>query len=273
MQNPVYMELVHNALQRNNEDVILDCAINARCLALRTTAGVGMAFVTSSAWERAKDKKLHLADDWLKNRPLNEVIPRYLENDPLWTIIALAAMNALFISNGDDDSGSWFADISPKKVGMIGDLRPFANRAGLAECEQTVFELLAIPGTHSPSEAALLLPSCDLVLVTSAVFSNKTLHYYLPHIAAPAHAFIFGHGTPLSAVLTNRFSLAANYVDDADGVFKSLKAGKGIRELKPFLRKVICHGRTRTAQNAMTYAHDLPTPQRVAHGALQTKRR
>ena len=273
MQNPVYMELVHNALQHNNEDVILDCAINARCLALRTTAGVGMAFVTSSAWERAKDRKLHLADDWLKNRPLHEVIPRYLENDPLWTIIALAAMNSLFISSGDDDSGSWFANISPKKVGMIGDLRPFANRAGLAECEQTIFELLPIPGTHPPSKAALLLPSCDLVLITSAVFSNKTLHYYMPHIAASAHAFIFGHGTPLADILMDRFTLATNYVEDAGSAFKSLKDGKGIRELKPFMRKVICYRNIQTAQTAMTHTRNLFDPQNMIHGIPQTKRR
>ena len=239
MPESPYAALVSSALRLCRGEALLDCAINARCIAVRTSAGVGMAFVPAAAWDRARTTGLHRSSEALHGLPLAEVIPRYLQGDPLWTVIALAAMNSLFISRGEPDPGAWVEGTAVRRVGMIGDLRPFANRIGLAECEQVVFELLPIPGTHAPQDAPLLLPACDLVLVTSAVFSNKTLHFYLPHIAASARAFIFGHGTPLADVLLDRFTLASNHVLDAEAVFQSLKAGKGIRELKPFMRKVI----------------------------------
>lgn len=241
MPESLYANLVTSALRLCRGDMILDCAINARCLAVRTTSGVGMAFVPAPAWERAASKDLHISSDALVGRPLTEVIPRYLEGDPLWTVIALAAMNSLFITKGAEDSGGWLDGMTVKRVGMVGDLRPFVNRIGLAGCEQVVFELLPIPGTHSPEEAALLLPSCDLVFITSAVFSNKSLHHYMPHIGHSARAFIFGHGTPLADPLIEHFTLANNQVIDTHGVFQSLREGRGIRELKPFMRKVIRH--------------------------------
>lgn len=249
MPESLYATLVSSALQRCRGQVILDCAINARCIAVHTTAGVGLAFVPAAAWERAKSKGLHLSTDSLHGALLTEVVPRYLQGDPLWTVIALAAMNSLFIGRGEADSGAWFKGLAVKRVGMIGDLRPFANRNGLADCEQLVFELLPLPGTYAPQDAPLLLPTCDLVLITSAVFSNKTLHSYVPHIAGATRAFIFGHGTPLAGVLQDRFTLASNHVFDVKGVLNSLKAGKGIRELKPFMRKII---RKRTVHTGLS---------------------
>lgn len=254
MSDSVYTALVSSALRLCRGHAVLDCAVNARCMALQTTAGVGLAFVPARAWERAASKGLHLSPGPLQGLLLRDIIPRYLDGDPLWTVIALAAMNSLFIGSGEKDTNAWFDGLAVRRVGMIGDLRPFANRAGLEGYEQCVFELLPVPGTHTPDKAPLLLPACDLVLITSAVFSNKSLHFYLPHIAASAHAFIFGHGTPLADTLLERFSLANNQVTDSESVLRSLRAGKGIRELKPFMRKVIRHRRPHVAMPSRTVA-------------------
>ena len=264
-----YGALVSSALRLAGEETIMDCALNERCIAVQTTRGVGMAFLPASAWERAVSRGLHRSADALRARPLTEVIPRYLEGDPLWTVIALAAMNSLFIDCGEADSGDWFAGLTVKKVGMIGDLRPFANRTALAGCEQAVFELLPIPGTYGPEDAPLLLPSCDLILITSAVFSNKTLHYYLPHIADSARAYIFGHGTPLADPLSERFILASNRVLDPEAVFQNLKEGKGIRELKPFMGKVIRNRALRPQIFSPAFTVAPPTGTGVAFPARQ----
>lgn len=85
--------------------VILDCAINARRIAVQTTSGIGMAFVTAAAWERAKTRGLHRSAETLQGLPLSEVVLRYLQGDPLWTGIALAVMNSLFIAKGEHEAG------------------------------------------------------------------------------------------------------------------------------------------------------------------------
>ena len=269
MKDTCYAALVSSALRLGRGEVILDCVLNERCIAVQTTLGVGMAFVPASAWERAVSRGLHRSSDALHARPLEEVIPRYLEGDPLWTVIALAAMNSLFIDCGEADSGAWFAGLTVRKVGMIGDLRPFANRTALAGCEQMVFELLPLPDTYGPEDAPLLLPSCDLILITSAVFSNKTLHYYLPYIADSARAYIFGHGTPLADPLSERFILASNRVLDPEAVLQNLKAGKGIRELKPFMGKVIRYRTPRPQFSTPAYTAAPPAGTGVPFPARQ----
>ncbi len=236
----IYDALMRAGLERCGTRTVLDCAINAKCLGLRTSGGTGLAFVPREAWEAAERQGVARVEAGLLGRPLAEIVPRYAENDPLRTVIALAAINALLVHTGKDDPGTWHRDLGHiTRLGLVGDLRPFVSRIGLAGHEQVIFELRSLPGTHPPEAAPDLLPGCDVVIITSAVFSNKTLHHYLPHIAPRARAFIFGHSTPLADCLLGTFALGSNEVTDAAGALQSLREGNGIRDLKPFMRKVI----------------------------------
>ena len=236
----IYEELVNAVKKQSEAHRVLDCGINERCLGLHTSAGTGLAFVPGDAWEQARRiGPARLADE-LRGRALSNIVPHYVESDSLRTVFALAAINALLINRGEPDVDVWKQDLGgTQRLGLIGDLRPFVNRIGFAGTEQILFELKPLPGAHRPEEAGEFLPGCDVVFMTSAVFSNKTLHHYLAHINSGARAFIFGHSTPLADCLLDVFTLCSNEVVDVQGAFQSLWQGKGIRQLKPFMRKVI----------------------------------
>ena len=236
----IYENLVREALLHCGVSRIRAFAVNARCLAVQTDCGTGLAYLPPEAWLAAQETGIAGLEVELQGKRLSGIIPRYLEGHPLYTVFALAALNSVFVQNGRTDLNLWRAELrDARRLAMIGDLRPFVNRLGITNAEPIVFELDSVPGTYPPEKAAKLLPSCDAVFITSATFSNKTLHHYLPHIHPSAAAFIFGHGTPMTDVLHDRFTLCGIEVLDPEGALADLRSGKGIRELKRHTRKVI----------------------------------
>jgi len=242
MPYTIYSKVVRSALQECQEHRIQDCAINPKCLAVRTTSGTGLAYLPPDAWETAKKIGPGRFEKNCRGAALADIVPLYLDNCLLRTTLGLAAINSLLIRHGEYDRGAWQGDLAGiQRLGMAGDLRPFVNRLGCGNAEQVVFELNPFPGAYSPEQAAEILPFCDAVFITSATFSNKTVHQYIPYVSPGAKAFIFGHGTPLTDVLLDLFTLCSIDVLASAQAFADLRDGKGIRELKPYTRKVIRH--------------------------------
>lgn len=238
----IYSKIVRAALRECKEHRILDCAINPKCLGVRTTAGTGLAYLPPKAWETAKKTGPKRFEKCFLGAKLAEIVPLYLDECLLRTTFGLAAMNSLFIKYGEPDLGTWQQELAEiQRLAMAGDLRPFVNRLGCGNAEQIVFELNPFPGAFAPEEAQDILPSCDAVFITSATFSNRTLHQYLPYVSPAAKSFIFGHGTPLTDVLLDFFTLCSIDVIESGQAFADLRAGRGIRELKPYTCKVVRH--------------------------------
>lgn len=252
MPETVYKNLVRSVDDYVQSDIIIDIAVGQKCIGVRTRHGIGLTYVTGEAWERASQIGPESAETSCRGAPLSGIVPRYLEDDPLYTAIALAALNSLHIEKGEDDPRDWFRDLGRKRrLGMVGYFCPIMDRIALSLIEPVIFELRDIPGTYGPERAPELLPTCDAVLITGATFANKTVHHYLPHIAPDADACIFGHSTPLADFLLERFTLGATRIprdgspiSNADEAFRLIRRGGNIRELKPFTRKVIRRTKT-----------------------------
>lgn len=241
MANVLYKCLVSSAIDYLKSDRILDCAIGRNCLGVHTEQGTGLAFVTDEAWAEAETGSPAKQEKRFCGRPLSEVIADYLGEGPLAVNMALAAINAVHIARGEPDDLNWHEWLRGKKrLGMVGYFCPIMERVALSGVEPVIFELRDIPGTHRPEEAPALMPTCDAVLITGAAFANKSAHYYFPHISPDAEAFILGHSTPLSDCLLERFTIGSSRVLDKDKAFAAIREGKGIRDMKEHISKVVC---------------------------------
>ena len=239
----VYSCLVNSAMDYIRSDIILDCAIGKNSLGIHCGDGTGLAYTTAEAWQSAVALSPGNVEKSLCGRKLSDVIADYTGSDPLAVNIALAAINAVHAHRGEPDDLNWFEWLRGKKrLGMVGYFCPVMERVGLTGVEMVIFELRPIPGTHRPEEASELMPACDAVLITGSSFANKSVHTYLPYISPTADAFIFGHTTPLSDCLLDRFTLGSIQVLDKDRLFAAIRQGQGIRDVKAHIRKVICRG-------------------------------
>jgi uncharacterized protein (DUF4213/DUF364 family) len=217
--------------------------VGERLAMVRTERETGLAAilddeVRGEIWRRGPEK----VEAALRGRPLTELIPFYLEDDPLMTVLALAAINSLFIDQGGDGSLDWFQWLRGKKrLGMVGLFRPLMERLAEIGVEVVIFELRSLPGTHRQEEAVELLPGCDAVLITGATLGNKSLHHYWPHISPEAEAYISGPSTPLADPLLEAFTLGGVRVLDADRVAKKIRAGgkRSDQDMKQYLQKII----------------------------------
>jgi uncharacterized protein (DUF4213/DUF364 family) len=243
MPSSIYEALVTSAVERADSCSVIDCAVGKHCALVRTEREVGLAAVLD---DEVRGEILRRRPDEIeatfRGRPLAELIPLYLDDDPLVTVMALAAINSLFIDQGEDGSLDWNLWLRGKKrLGMVGLFWPIMERVAQTGVEVIIFELQDLPGTHRQEEAAELLPSCDAVLITGATLGNRSLHHYMPYISPEADAYIGGHSTPLADPLLKTFTLGGTRVLDADYVARKIRAGgkRKDKDMKPYLQKII----------------------------------
>lgn len=244
MSDLLYEQITFSALDYVQSDIIKECAIGPHFAGVRLNSGVVLAYMNAAAWDEAQREGPAVVESSLQGLPAAELIRRYPEESPLQAALGLAAINAALIHRGEPDPLTWFRELKGKKrLGMVGYFCPIMDRISLTGIEPVIFELRDIPGTHRPEEAPDLLPDCDVVLLTGASLVNKSMHYYLPHIAPGAEAFIFGQSTPLSDALLTRFTLGSVVVENPEAVFAALRAGTGRKDIKHHLRKVLLRRR------------------------------
>lgn len=235
-----YSRLTHAVEPLIQSDTILDCAIGSKTIGVHTHAGTGLTYVTREVLDKISHTGPAQLEQSFIGMPLSEIVPRYLEDDPLVTCIALASINSVLIHKGEDDPQTWFAGLRGKRrLGMVGYFCPIMDRIALTGIEPIIFELRDMPGTYPPEQAPDLLPTCDAVLITGATFANKTIHHYIPHISPEADAFIFGHTTPLADFLLDTFTLGSTEVMDKEPAFACIRQNGSIRDIKQYTRKVI----------------------------------
>ena len=118
---------------------------------------------------------------------------------------ALAAMNAFYNTPerlaGLPDYGHYAdgLDFTGKTVGIVGHMR---GSAGLREKAREVYvlERSPQPGDYPDSACELLLPRCDLVIITGSSLINKTLPRLL-RLCRNAYTILTGPSVPLCPAL------------------------------------------------------------------------
>jgi len=174
----------------------------------------------------------------LEKIPALELAQRIFSENTLESSIGLAALNSLIPPpTGNIRSINvfqWFADNAKgKSVAIFGHF-PHIDDIRKKARELIVFELVPSDGEYPLDKIPELLPSADMVAITSNTIINHTLDQILPFVKAGAFSAMVGPSTPLSPVLFDYgFSMLAGVrVTSENLLLKSISQGAIFRQVK-----------------------------------------
>ena len=182
----------------------------------------------------------------LAGRPAMELLA-YLSSDSLVeSALGLATANA--IANGTAShcvTGDVLKAVelfSTDSVAMVGFFSPLV--AGLQDrvAELEIFEEHSGSLAHlrPSSEAASVIPGCDVAFITSTTIINDTVDELLEAARNCRETILLGPSTPLIPEAFERTAvtwLSGISVDDSDGLLRLVSEGGGTRFFKPFVSK------------------------------------
>lgn len=121
---------------------------------------------------------------------------------------------------------------SGKSVALVGHF-PFVDRLRLRVGELTVLELNPLPGDLPSSAAKDILPSTDVVAITSMTLLNHSLSGLLELCSPQAHVILLGPTTPLSPVLFDYGIdlLCGSVVTAIEPVLRVVRQGGNFRQV------------------------------------------
>jgi len=128
-----------------------------------------------------------------------------------------------------------------KSVVLIGHF-PFIPRLEQQVGELTVLELDPQPGDRPVSDAQEVMPSADVVAITSMTLLNKTLDALLEMVKPGATVIMLGPTTPLSPVLFDYGIdlLCGSVVNNIDSVIKAVRQGANFRQVHQAGVSLVC---------------------------------
>jgi len=176
----------------------------------------------------------------LIGRPAVEVAEWILSCDPVASSVAMATLNAALNRHGEPGPSPLDAfPVDGASVGMVGCFSPLVPELRRRASALHIFERRPVSAEVHPDWAAeRLLPTCDVVLITSLTLVNKTLDHLLQ--LAKGRVALIGPTTPLSPVLA-RYGvchLFATVVVDHKRVLATVSQAGGTQRFQDAVRKV-----------------------------------
>ncbi len=183
----------------------------------------------------------------LSGRPASELVTLLKSDDPIEAAVGLACANAL--SNEVDQQFCdgdilEYLELQPDdKVGMVGHFEPLVARLKESVHSLTIFDQRTEPnGNIRPADRALdSLPRCQVALITATTIINHTIDDLLVSTGACREVAIIGPSTPMLPDAfsgTNVTLLSGVVVQDPKEVLRVVSEGGGMRQFKPYVRKV-----------------------------------
>lgn len=166
-------------------------------------------------------------------------------NDVPETSVGLATLNALANPSVDSyDLGDVIDSLDVSEgnvVGMIGFSKPMYDKLKASGAEVMVFERTSIEETYPDWAFPHLAPRCDTFLITSSSIVNKTIDFILGLIPRASRVALYGASTPLAPeAFRDRADLLGGVLAlDEDRIIDVVSEGGGMRELSPYLVKVV----------------------------------
>ena len=176
----------------------------------------------------------------LVGRNANKELVSLLQTDDLLSRgVALATINALLPKTGAENWVNINAgDViiqrgRGKHVALVGHF-PFVPDVREKVGKLSVLELNPREGDLPAREAPNIIPTADILAVTSMAFVNNTMDGLLALCRPETYIIVIGPSTPLSSHL---FDVGANMlcgsiIQNIDAVVKSVLAGNGFRQIK-----------------------------------------
>ena len=239
MISPIYQHIAHEAMNSIIHDDIMDCAIGNKTVAIESDRGIGLAMRYPMQTKNKADE--HRLEQTVCRMGLRSLIAAYLENDPLYAALGLAAINSLFIEKGTLPAPDYRQAFNTGRtdicLGLIGYFTPIVQFARTRGLSLRIFEQRALPDTFRPEEAEKELPACNIVIFTGSAFSNKSIHEYFSALSDQASAYILGPSTPMANCLA-RFHLGSSRVCNKNAVFHAIRHHASYQHIHPWLEKV-----------------------------------
>lgn len=176
----------------------------------------------------------------LIGKPAVEVAEWILSCDPVASSVAMATLNAALNRHGEPGPSPLDAlPVDGVSVGMVGYFAPLVSELRRRASALHIFERSPVSAEVHPDWAAeRLLPTCDVVLITSLALVNKTLDHLLQ--LAEGEVALIGPTTPLSPVLA-RYGVShlfATVVVDQKRVLATVSQAGGTQRFQDAVRKV-----------------------------------
>ena len=198
-----------------SKDVEIGCTAldQAGTLAGRTASEL-------AGWARSREK-ITAAVGWATLNALIEVPPNAVEAD----------VRELIQVEPDDVAG------------MVGYFSPLVGRFRERAAQLHIFEQQRQedPDVHTTSEAPLLLPRCDVVVISATTLINHTLDDLLTHVNKARQRVILGPSTPMIPEIFQKHGvtlLSGMQVVDPEYILRVVSEGGGTRRFGRGVRKL-----------------------------------
>ena len=127
----IYKNIVTEALHSIVNNEVVDCAIGDRTVAVESDRGTGIAMLYAKS-NRSR-KQLDDIEQSVRTMTLEFLVGTYLEDDPFYASIGLAAINSLLIEKNDtpapDYLNAFLHDNPPVHLGLVGYFAPVVHFA------------------------------------------------------------------------------------------------------------------------------------------------
>jgi uncharacterized protein len=180
-------------------------------------------------------------------KPASETLGYLASPDLLQRAVGLATANALINHSRKElvagDILEALACGAEDRVGMVGYFPPLMPVLKPKVKELLVFEALlkGSPGVYAEDQAAALLPSCSVAIITATTLINNTLLPLLQACQNCRAIAIVGATTPLAPEVfaSRRVTLLSGIVvTDPQGLLRQVSEGGGMGSFKGFMQKV-----------------------------------
>jgi hypothetical protein len=181
----------------------------------------------------------------IAGRPAEELIQWSGELDVVAAAVGLATLNAL-IETPPGDSTNILDLLSlgaGDAVGMVGYFGPLVGPLRDRCRALHIFERrpLEEPGVYPDWAAPVLLPTCDVVILSATAIVNRTIDALLEHASAAREIVVLGPSAPMIPELFTKRRvtvLSGVRVVDSDRLLQIVSEGGGVRQFGNAIEKV-----------------------------------
>jgi len=183
----------------------------------------------------------------LAGRPAADLLALLPSTDRIEAAVGLACANALG-NTGDvpaeqGDVARHLDLRADDDVAMVGRFGPLIDEIRSRARSLTILERAerAQPGVRPAEEAGEVLPQCAVALITATSIINHTIEPLLQAAAGARVLAVLGASTPMAREVftgTSVSLLSGVVVEQPGPVLQTVSEGGGMRQFKPFVRKV-----------------------------------